>query len=112
MREFNLEQALAGAPVWTRDGRPVTQLTAFDCAERFSLAGVVSRLLYLWDENGNPCHIGTNEDRCLCMAPVKKVGWVARYTEYWVGGKIFTSEEQAKHEEPEALSYHEISWEE
>ena len=111
MRPFNLEAALAGAPVQTRDGRPVTQLVKFDCDDRFCIAGVVSRLLYLWDEDGTPYHIGVDEGRHLCMAPVKKTGWVARY-EYKFCRGPYVSEEDVKAAEPHALRYHEITWEE
>lgn len=112
MREFDLSAALAGAPVCTRDGRPVTQLTVFNCSEKYSIAGVVSQLIYMWDEDGNPCHISTNEDRRLCMAPVKKTGWVARYKEGGVCG-TFATEEQARATcGNRTVTYHKIEWEE
>ena len=39
MKPFDLEKALNGAPVITRDGREVTQLHLFDVAEKISPLG-------------------------------------------------------------------------
>ena len=54
-----------------------------------------------------------NANKGLFKTPVKKSGWVARLD----GGMsvnyiIFPSEESVKECVPDALSYHEISWEE
>jgi hypothetical protein len=42
MKTFNLEKALAGQPVVTKDGKPVTQLTLFDTKDISCLVGDVS----------------------------------------------------------------------
>jgi hypothetical protein len=118
MREFNLEQALAGHPVQTRDGRPVTQLTKFDLPEKgvFRLVGVTSgQHIETWSPNGNyefnDYGLVDYSWLDLFMAPVKKTGWVARYEDF-VGAQAYQTEEESKHAYPSALSYHEISWEE
>jgi hypothetical protein len=41
MKKFDLEKALAGEAVVTRDGREVTQLTKFDCDGNYPLCAVV-----------------------------------------------------------------------
>ena len=41
MKQFNLKEALAGAPVVTRDGKEVTQLTQFKALGSYVLRGVV-----------------------------------------------------------------------
>ena len=116
MKPFSLEEALSGAPVCTRDGRPVTQLVKFDTSDYYSLAGVVDGAICIWTDNGKylPSVI---KNRDLFMAPVKKTGWVARYMYghgkgFYINGVIFDSEEDVKAAEPNASSYHEISWEE
>ncbi len=107
MKPFDLTAALAGAPVCTRDGRPVTQLTKFDCYNSAPLRGVIDGCISAWREDG------TDRDGSyiLFMAPTKKTGWVARYSKAYVSG-VYESESDALLKAPEALSYHEISWEE
>lgn len=78
MKPFNLERALAGDPVQTMDGRPVTQLTRFECKCR-NVVGVVEGALHLWDEEGNCGGIYDPNKVTLVMVPVKKYGWVNLY---------------------------------
>ena len=56
MNKFNLERALTGEKVITRDGREVTQLTNFNVdAMYMRLTGVVGRELRYWHVDGiNP----------------------------------------------------------
>jgi hypothetical protein len=119
MKPFDLEQALAGAPVCTREGKPVTQLTKFDLPEKgvVRLVGVTSgRHIERWYPNGSyEFHDHSQND--LLMTPVKKVGWIARFgyphcSKSYVVGQVHESEEDAKAYQPDAAGYHEISWEE
>ena len=107
MKPFDLTAALAGAPVCTRDGREVTQLHKFD-GVTYGLVGVIQGQLYTWSVDGKA---DTGSHRDLCMAPVKKTGWVAMYSKAYVSG-MYESESDALQKAPEALSYHEITWEE
>lgn len=110
-REFNLEQALAGHPVVTRDGRAVTQLVKFDCYEERTLYGVVGGYIYKWLGDGR----ASNDDAgfmTLFMAPVKKTGWVARVEAGLVAGIVLPTEDECKAWYPDAISYHKIEWEE
>ena len=53
MRSFNLEAALSGMPVVTREGRPVTQLRLFSATkELWPLAGVVEEVVQLFTSDG------------------------------------------------------------
>lgn len=111
MKQFNLKDALNGAPVCTRDGEPVTQLVKFHVDGTVMFAGVVGRFLYKWYKCGTSvCPCSSHLD--LFMAPVKKTGWVARYASNTVGGVIWGSEKVAVTECPHAVSYHKIEWEE
>jgi hypothetical protein len=118
MREFNIEEALAGHPVQTRDGRPVAQLVKFDFSfGPVRLAGVIDdHRVGVWLADGLDCTFG-NSQSDLLMAPVKKTGWVARFryghcSDSYVDGVIYGSEEVVKAAEPNAASYHQIEWEE
>ena len=55
MKPFNLEAALRGEKVITRDGREVTQLKLFECDSDYPLAGVVigSNCVRVWTKEGS-----------------------------------------------------------
>jgi hypothetical protein len=60
-KPFNLEKALNGAKVVTRDGREVTQLTCFDTSDNYeySLYGVIGKDICCWARTGQ-VNIDTN----------------------------------------------------
>ena len=51
-KEFNLEEALNGAKVVTRDGREVTQLVKFESVGNYPLVGVLSGRVSNWTIEG------------------------------------------------------------
>lgn len=55
LKPFNLEEALKGAPVVTRDGRKVTHLHYFKDEEPnpFRLYAVIDNALYSYKDNGS-----------------------------------------------------------
>jgi hypothetical protein len=118
MRPFSLEEALAGAPVQTRDGRTVAQLVKFDFSfGPARLAGVIDdHRVGVWLADGLDCTFG-NSQNDLLMAPVKKMGWIARFgyahcSKSYVVGQVHESEDEAKAYQPDAISYHPIEMEE
>jgi hypothetical protein len=78
-KPFNLERALAGDPVVTRDGKPVTQLTLFNISGRFPLVGVVDNSNESWTPTGLLCANGQTSCFDLFMAPKKRTVWVNLY---------------------------------
>jgi hypothetical protein len=52
LEKFNLEKALNGAKVFTRDGREVTQLTRFETDSHYCLYGVVNGFVKDWTSDG------------------------------------------------------------
>jgi len=52
LEKFNLEKALNGAKVVTRDGCEVTQLTKFESNERNIIYGVIESNIFNWDIDG------------------------------------------------------------
>jgi hypothetical protein len=92
MKPFNLEEALAGKPVVTRGGIPVTQITKFevDKDSLLSVAGVLHGNLCVWSKEGLYDIIeGNPSSRDLLMALEKKSIWV----NFWKteNNTIFTS---------------------
>ena len=94
MKPFDLQRALAGEKVVTRDGREVTQLTKFDC-EGECLAGVLDlNLSTTWNKNGQFWGTSEESDDDLFMAPKT----VKRWVNFYDNGAIFScqSEKEAK----------------
>ena len=83
MKPFDLEQAKAGAPVITRDGRNA-RILSFDLCNRY-----YPMVAAFTDSDGDEwVNVHTNEGKCLMdkdspndlfMAPVKREGWVNLY---------------------------------
>ena len=79
MKAFNLEKALAGEKVITRDGREVAQLHVFDCDSIQTLYGVMEDHVEQWNCIGE-YHAGTAKHATnLFMAPKKLSGFVNVY---------------------------------
>jgi len=98
MKKFNLEEALAGKPVITRDGKEVTQLVKFDTnknSEGYLLFGVVEGFIAKWTIHGNYFSNGVQNGRDLFMKTGKKSIWVNVYDngkETWLGCSYDTKE--------------------
>lgn len=97
MKPFNLERAIAGDPVQTKNGKPVSQLTVFKSVDKYNVIGVVDGEIDSWDEWGNSPLIIEPESYQLVMAPEKKTGWLNLYE--WEDGQragiVYNSEEEA-----------------
>lgn len=87
MKEFNLERALAGEPVVTRDGREVFQLHLFKDTYYAPLYGVIGGHVYAFTQDGR---YGGKHDTVhdLFMKPVILEAWLNVYKQddsIWVG---------------------------
>jgi hypothetical protein len=90
LKPFNLQDALAGKPVVTRQGKKVTQLHLFNTNAEEPLFAIIEddEDVFCWSTNGkyNPTK-QTSFD--LFMAPEKKSIWVNLYEyengQLWVG---------------------------
>lgn len=123
MKEFDIEKAKAGAPVCTRDGRPV-RIICWDyqeygqqeADEKFPIIALVKEdkgeRAYAYREDGK-CYIHKEDE--LMMAPVKREGWVIIDGNSCLSD-IHTSEYEAiKFAEREMIDYTTIAhieWEE
>ena len=97
MKPFDLEKALAGDPVVTRDGRKVTEIVRMKTArEEDSVIFVVGELCYSTQPNGR---IDDTYDSYsdLFMAPkiVKKEGQINIYKDSYTGTTIYPSKLEA-----------------
>ena len=82
LTKFNLEAALAGDKVITRDGREVTQLTHFNVITDRSLCGVIDNEMCTWLIDGVRRVGGSDrENYQLFMAPKKLSGFVNIYSD-------------------------------
>lgn len=76
MKPFDLEKALAGEPVVTRDGNPVTQVTKFDCDSAYPLRAVIDGKIISFTTNGNT-NVSIEHEHDLFMAEPER--WVNVY---------------------------------
>ena len=71
LEKFDLEKALNGAKVVTRDGREVKELIKFESLQDYTLGGVLDNQLKTWTEQGkfHTEHVESDEDLCLAVEP-------------------------------------------
>ena len=83
MKPFNLEEALAGKPVVTRQGIPVTQIVHFkNVNNRYEIFGVLNNEIESWTILGEYNKSLNNHARDIFMLPEKKSIWVNVYKGY------------------------------
>lgn len=87
MKPFNLEKALVGDPVITRDGRKVTDLHYFSghFATAYPLFALVGKNVLSYTTAGSYHEICLESRDDLFMASTEKTVWI---NYYWNRGKI------------------------
>lgn len=95
-KPFDLARALAGDPVCTVEGLPVTQLVRFETLDDFTLYGVCDDTVLPWRADGT-CGVSSHD---LRMAPKKRTVWRNSYAMELVYGLVavhrdFESEDSA-----------------
>lgn len=80
MKKFNLVEALAGKPVITRDGIPVTQLAVFEAEKsKYPVRGVLKGDIDGWTKDG-AYGVGVSSSAFdLFMAPEKRTVYLNIY---------------------------------
>ena len=102
LKPFNLEQALAGAPVVTRNGRPIVELKYLQTSSKLAVVRkepddkLISYFVPCDGKLGATIDYTTD----LFMAPTKKEGWVNIYNPSsknlnGVSGFAYNSREEA-----------------
>ena len=94
MKPFNLEAALRGEKVVTRDGREVTQLTHFEIKSAYRLYGVVSGRLYIWFGDGSFATDLKESDYDLFMATKTKKISCRAYNHFTQGVVVTTNSKE------------------
>ena len=118
MKEFDYEKAKAGAPVCTRDGRPV-RIVCFDAkGDSFIILALSPNetgieIPFWYDKKGRYFRDNPNCD--LMMATVKHEGWVLVDKGQCIAYIYDTKEEAEEDAEREMITYSAIAhieWEE
>ena len=117
MKPFNLELALAGAPVVTRGGSKATQIVKFTVAWcDYPIRAVVGDQIFAFTEEGTyTVYRGDNSHRLdLFMKSTKKHGWINIYGNSRVHqGQIYDNEAMALSAcDKSVTATIEIEWEE
>jgi hypothetical protein len=98
LEKFDLEKALNGAKIVTRDGREVTQLTKFKDAEDYPLGAVIEGKIQSWNIDGY-YYIEEESDTDLFLAVEPQRIWVNAYYfngKLWIGSVCYNSEAKAR----------------
>lgn len=113
MKPFDLEKALAGEPVVTRQGQPVTQVCMFNNTRASCpVFGACNGLIRWWNTSGQVAYDEEHADD-LFMAGNKKEGWVNIYPDQKLGDMIYPTETQADGAKgQERIACVKIEWEE
>ena len=101
MKPFNLEKALAGAPVITREGRKVVRIFYAEeaCENSQVICVFETGAVFPYYKDGT--YTNSSSAHELVMAPTKKEGWVVMFhnnsqKDFIVGTKIWASKEDAE----------------
>lgn len=98
MKPFNLEQALAGAPVITREGRNVVRIFYAEeaCENSQVICVFETETVFHYYKDG--AYTNSSSVHELVMAPQKKEGWINVYNVHSLdvtGKNIYPTEEAA-----------------
>jgi hypothetical protein len=109
MKPFNLEKALEGDPVITRDGRKVTDIHYFRIKDLDAsvMVGIDNTELKSYDTNGK--YYQNNDSYYdLFMAPIIKTYWINIYKycdNTIIQSKVYESKENADNNKQISTSY-------
>ncbi len=99
MKPFDLEAALRGEPVVTRDGKIIDELFFFKSIDK--IYGIIGKTVYYWNPDGSFWN-DTKSENDLFMAEkpkVKKEGWVTIFkndTHFRGCSHVYRTKEEAK----------------
>ena len=101
-KPFNLERALAGDKVVTRDGREVTEIYYFKTLpDAFPVASVIDGSLFRFNKEGRSLYRANDKDFLLMSPKTKKFeAWVNVYT-WGISCVTYDNKDQAESEDLE-----------
>lgn len=88
MKPFNLHLALAGNPVMTSDGVPVTEIRRFEGLAIWPVVAVVAGTIVRYSEQGKALEHNSSWD--LCMTPKTQKVWYALVKRTSLSGVYFS----------------------
>jgi hypothetical protein len=94
MKPFNLEEALAGKPVVTKNGDPVTQIVKFDLDNKvtYSIAAIHNGHIKVWTNKGIfNVSTDTQSQMDLFMKPKSKFIWINLWQQLHENGNYVTT---------------------
>lgn len=101
LKQFDLEKALSGEPVVTRNGLTVSEIIVLkSIPNEYKVVGVINGTAYFFSPSGEFIKDGIGGPH-LFMAPVKHQEWVNIYKSdnkcgYELGPTIYRTENEAK----------------
>jgi hypothetical protein len=102
MKPFDLQKALAGDPVITRDGKPVTEIHHFKTwKDEFRVFGEIRGILRKFKEDGRFV-LNSDSDMDLFMAETSETGfWINVFYDKdrnmpWLGVNRYQTKEEAE----------------
>ena len=113
LEKFNLQDALNGRPVVTRDGNPV-KIAGYntDAEEASKLCGWSCGIVLSWTENGNYYVDEDSPDDLFHPVEEKqpRTFWVNEYKKGAIGTTFFDNEKAAKYfsNDPDYITTHKI----
>jgi hypothetical protein len=107
MKKFNLQEALAGKPVISREGKQVTQLHLFELnpSSNYSLYGVLDGNVESFNLNGKWDIYRDEGSRDLFMGPDVIYVNVYNSGDYYYTGPLFNTREEAEKRANEYNNY-------
>jgi hypothetical protein len=110
LKEFNLEKALNGTKVFTRNGRQVTEIHQFKTKRGANtVVGVIDGCLYEWYESGVWDSTGkTTYDLFILPEVVCKyqnIYYDSKDNRMWTGGKIYNTKQEALNSVGQSMYY-------
>ena len=116
LKPFNLEKALMGDPVVTRDGKPVSEIVRLKTVPTSrSVICVVDGRAYATSETGKCYTYNTESANDLFMAPkiITKGVWLNIYPDTKIGNDIHPSKQIADHmAESDRVACVYVTWQE
>ena len=110
MKLFDLEAALNGEQVVTRDNKKVSQLTYFETISDDCLCGVISGEMHTWTNKGKYYEESATPFD-LFMADNDQSFWVARVGDNLRPG-TYSTKQECQMANPDADGYHKITYNE
>lgn len=109
MKQFNLQAAIEGSPVVTRDGRKVTEIHLFYTASTtHPLHACIDKKIYQFTKDGTAYMDRASHLDLLMEEPIV-VGWVNIYYQNITGnmwtGDVWPTYEQAVNTKEDSLNY-------